>query len=254
MLALLVWSLAVSLGVKAMDDGHTVSMPSSAPLVQLSKFNEGPHICTGVLIAPNVVLTAAVCADASKTATIRSKEDVEHLEIASGRAHRTVSDDMATQYDVAVVLLRQKSKQPPAKLSFDTLSIGKQVLTYGLSQAFFDGATSQVREMNGIVMSPSDCNPVPGAAIDSAICISGPLSCIGDFGSPVMAVVDGQHVVVGLSTWSRQSPTCGTFLARYTRLSTMRDFIEPYLVPPPTETTPTPTPTSSQCPVYRPSL
>ncbi|KAG9405345.1 hypothetical protein AC1031_004453 [Aphanomyces cochlioides] len=254
MLALLAWSLAVSIGVNALDDGHTVSMPSSSALVQLSKFNEGPHICTGVLMAPDVVLTAAVCADASKTATIRSKEDVEHLEIASGRAHHNVSDDIATQYDVAVVLLRQKSKQPPAKLNFDTLSVGKEVLTYGLSPAYFDGATSQVREMNGIVTSPSDCSyQVPGIAIDSiGVCISGPLSCIGDSGSPVMAVVDGQHVVVGLSTWTRQSTTCGAFLARYTRLSTARDFIEPYLVPPPTETTPTPT--SSQCPVYRPSL
>ncbi|CAK4072097.1 unnamed protein product [Aphanomyces euteiches] len=258
MFALVLSLTALAVVQAAQMEELDVVIPSP-PIVSLYRFKNGPNDCTGVLITPEYVLTAAGCVNNTKWAVIRSNDTVEHVEINSGRAHREVATtDVSTKYGLGVLHLRNTSKQTPAKLNFTTLIAGLEVWRKGFSHAYSldDSSPPRISESSGHVIQSETCNDVSGspnaAAIDSLVCISGPRPCNGDTGGPVTTVQDGQHVVVALTIWTNLA--CTSSISGYARLSTAREFIEPYLVPPLKDPQLTPMPSQAKCPMPRPSL
>ncbi|KAG9405338.1 hypothetical protein AC1031_004446 [Aphanomyces cochlioides] len=260
--------LALVLSLTALAVIHAAHMNSmedldvdipSPPIVSLYRFKNGPNDCTGVLITPEYILTAAGCVNNTKWAVIRSNDAVEHVEIDSGRAHREVTTtDVSTKYGIGVLHLRNMSKQTPAKLNFTTLIAGLEVWRKGFTHAYAQDESSppRISQSSGHVIQSETCNDVSGSpnatAIDSLVCISGPRPCNGDTGGPITTVQDGQHTVVALTIWTHLP--CTSSISGYARLSTAREFIEPYLVPPRKDPHSTPTPSQAKCPVPRPSL
>ncbi|KAG9405344.1 hypothetical protein AC1031_004452 [Aphanomyces cochlioides] len=254
MLALLLSLMLVATAALHIDmiNGHTAPEPILSSIVSLSLNKGGIHTCTGVLITPQHILTAAHCIGYVEWAVFRSNGIHELLEIAGTRLHPNAKTRFPTSYDVGVLVLRKKSKQPPAKLHFDNLTLGTPVWVYGGGNTAFNLTTSSpnIKEMNANVTLQFECpiDDVNTTLVDSMVCINGGIMCKGDSGGPVTVVQDGQHYVVAVASWAHVQ--CDSPIGGYARVSAARDFLEPYLSPP--RKTPERTPHHDDGPPHHP--
>ncbi|KAG9405331.1 hypothetical protein AC1031_004439 [Aphanomyces cochlioides] len=181
----------------------------------------------------------------------------EVLEIDAFKVHPKAREWPVVKYDIAVVHSKHASKQQPARLGFDNVSIGTPVVVRGRGVTAYGRINhpKQVREMNGTAVAASVSEQAlhePKAIHESMMCISGVLVCRGDSGGPVSIVQEnGEEVVVAVQSLGAKE--CNESAAVYTRVSTAREFIEPFLSTQPSSSPPTNQP-SLPPPSNQPSL
>lgn len=176
--------------------GGTVD-PGDAPTVALVR--DGRPFCSGVLVAPRVVLTAAHCleddvdavafgADASHATTVR---------VASALAHPAY-DEGTFAHDVGAVLLEAEAPVAPALLARGELArvpdTGEALRLVGFGRPSAAATAHSGERRTGV----ANVRAVTGTSISVE---PGPsIACVGDSGGPVLARSNGAEVVVGITS------------------------------------------------------
>lgn len=216
--------------------------------------------CTGTVIAPAVVLTAAHCLVDEQTGAPRSAAGVTVL---TGRVDRSASggqvlgasrvlvhpayDRAAIRADLALILLSEATTAPPLAVvgSGDAgLASGgtpAAIAGWGLTTPGDAGAAQRLQTAATTILDPSACTRLLGADFDNGatICaVDSPTfaaaTCRGDSGGPLIVVRrDGVPVQAGVISWGSEACTARVPQA-YTRLSTYADWIAAQVAAAPT--------------------
>ncbi|KAG9405346.1 hypothetical protein AC1031_004454 [Aphanomyces cochlioides] len=215
---LAVATIATTLAVATNDDGS--SAPSYLVSLQLGNYTK----LTGVLIAPQYVLTSAHGGIKANWASIGPANSRDNEQI-------TFNND-TLEFDVAVLELDRPSTHTPATLSFDSLAPNTPTTVRGFGD--FEGierksSTTKVYSTQGTVMSSVHCAAIDHIALyPDMMCIVGAHLCgSGNTGSPLTVVQNGQEVVVGLASWYFEK--CNRGFTVYTRLTSAKSFLDQYL-------------------------
>lgn len=184
--------------------------------------------CSGTLVAPQVVLTAAHCISRVPPREVLVGD--KFIPIVDTIAHPSF-DDATHSYDIAIVRLASVVDVTPHALSTTTAEVGMtaRIIGYGVTEAgaVTDGmqreGTMQVSAVDALTftMTPSPSN-----------------SCGGDSGGPVF--VGDELVGVTISG----DPTCMVRAVNARVDLSVADFIQPYIDAP----VPRPPAPTSTCP------
>ncbi|KAF0756620.1 hypothetical protein DYB28_015341 [Aphanomyces astaci] len=207
--------------------------------------------CGGILIAPKYVLTGTFCSDALAAYTsvgshyLSGDRDGERLKVVKRIVHPHFNRT-TNEYDFAILELESASKVTPVNVAFSDNDVvnATQGTVRGWGKFSNSGQLSPVlREGNVKIWSNLDCEKAVkhiGPVFSSMICAGGGDKdwCNGDHGAPLTVSKGGDDYVVGVASWggfcaSKNVPSV------YARVSSARDFIQPYLPTQPTTTKPT---------------
>jgi secreted trypsin-like serine protease len=239
LVAILAIVLALSPGALAMVGGAAVAERAIAQHVALIVGSRGTS-CTGVVIARNLVLTAAHCAlpgadykivefDVAKRPTLRDVSAVRthpQFDLNTLLGHRATAD---------VALLRLATPLPaafapvPLAVAQKPVAVGDHFLVAGYGVAVRgDGRTGgTVRTAN--LVATGQPGTLQIRLVDAATngAQAGLSACTGDSGAPVFDTSGGDLAVIGLVSWSTGpalSDGCGG-LTGVTPLVRYRDWI-----------------------------
>ena len=189
-------------------------------------------LCSGTLVAPDVVLTAGHCADIDPAAVLIGSVDYG---VPGGELvpidHVIAYPDWQHAYDVAVVVLAEPvAGVAPRAIGESCASITGElrVLGFGLADPAGSGASSSL-ETALVPIDDDDCTHDP--ACDAAIAPGGELvaggggatACFGDSGGPLLAG-DALVGIVSRATGEARTPCGGA--AVYERADRVVDWIE----------------------------
>jgi len=195
--------------------------------------------CTGVLIAPNLVLTAGHCEGNLTQVTLNTHDyevGGETIEVAEFYPH----PDYNATYDVTVLVLAEDATVTPRPIALDCvvedyLVAGAEVaiVGYGATDEWAGEWGSLLNEAFATVVDPicedigADCNEAvsPGGELISGG--GGVDSCNGDSGGPLYLLTSRGDYLIGLTSRGvTPSPTpCGAG-GIYVRVDAVTDWIE----------------------------
>ncbi|KAF0717455.1 hypothetical protein As57867_002277, partial [Aphanomyces stellatus] len=199
----------------------------------------GSTLCGASLIAPDVVLTAAHClAQNPQYVAIGSHfasgtQDGEQIKIKKIIPHPKYNESTISN-DFAILVLERASKFHPVEVSFETVAPGTPTVIRGWGLTSEQGTTSNILLEVGVdALSNSQCTKLlaPSVVDEFMLCAGGKLgedSCQDDSGGPLTVEQNGSEKLVGVVSWGigcAQANKPGV----YSRISTARNFIQPYL-------------------------
>jgi hypothetical protein len=152
-------------------------------------------VCSGALIAKNVVLTAAHCLDRSSASGLDVLSNGKLLRVRGGRAHPGF-DPATHANDLAVLFLAADAITPPMVLRRTAMDLtaaegGLRVVGFGN-----DAATEQQGIVTLAAVEPLQLKLLPGPS----------MTCRGDSGGPVLRPIGAGFELVGVTTHGE--PTC----------------------------------------------
>jgi hypothetical protein len=171
---------------------------------------DAPVICTGTLVAPRVVLTAAHCvenADAPQVLSVVFASETsrapatERVRVVEGRLH---PDWRAGAHDIGVLILSEDAPVPPIPLRATALPadmVGRlaRVVGFGLD----DEGGMGVRRSGTARVTAVDAG-------NFSIAFAPAMSCGGDSGGPSFLELDGAEHLVGVTSFGDLACTTGT--------------------------------------------
>lgn len=205
--------------------------------------------CGGALIATNWVLTAGHCVEGLSASNLQVAVGVYDLANWSGTRipvkrivrHPAYVDFYAN--DIALLELSSASGQQPVTIFSGTSLQGidprlLNQMTTLVGWGLADTATTwyypeKLRQVNLPVVADSNCNSGYGVTLSGSQLCAGYAeakdACTGDSGGPMMLVVDGQWVHVGLVSYGAGCEVQNGYYGVYTRSSAFVDFIKQYV-------------------------
>jgi secreted trypsin-like serine protease len=189
--------------------GGTNVLPGNWPDTVAVLGDQG--VCTGTLIAQDVVLTAGHCAEINPTAVIANTTDYTTTGGSRVAVQRTVAySSWENTYDVAVIVLAQPitnvtPRRVGTSCTFDAFQSNVMVRLVGFGATDLEGkaANSQLKEAMTAVTDPvcsagNGCNTMVAPGGEFVAGGSGTAdSCFGDSGGPVYLETPRGTVVVG---------------------------------------------------------
>ena len=175
--------------------------------------------CSGTLVAPRAVLTAAHCAVAAGDPVSFSDGTI----VSALAFHPHPSWDPTTvQNDIAIVVLAEASSVAPLPLfagPFDDALVGARVRIVGYG-ATGDGGPAGTKHTGFTTIASYDDTTFSDSASPSA-------SCGGDSGGPALLSVDGVERVAGVT--SRGDQACSAFGVKTRVDAFLASFVTPAL-------------------------
>ncbi|KAF0701654.1 hypothetical protein As57867_004396, partial [Aphanomyces stellatus] len=168
---------------------------------------------------------------------LEGNKDGERIEIVKRTVHPKY-DAKTYDYDFAVFELKSASKYAPVKITWDNdqyVAPGVTSWVRGFGTTSSGGSQSPV-----LLEAPVDiwANDKCGAAFtsynlkvtDRMLCAGGGFkdTCQGDSGGPLTVVKNGEEHLAALTSWGIGCASPG-LPGVYSRISSVRDFIEPFL-------------------------
>lgn len=197
---------------------------------------EGGFICTGTLVATNIILTAAHCVETEKMLVIFS-HDIEGTLVAKdlGRVRPVVAKTVHPKWNGGVndkdngdiALIKFKGSAPlgfvPAALLSSSIFLKPGVFTqqagFGLDNPEMDSGSGKLR--TAMVRIHSNTHSATEIIVDQR---DGRGVCSGDSGGPAFMVIDGSYYVWGVASAVTLNPKCREF-GIYTNALSYRDWI-----------------------------
>ena len=186
----------------------------------------GAPVCSGTIVTPDAVLTAAHCLTLAPIEAVRAVDGSTTIDLRAARAVVHPGYDEATMaHDVGVLFLRDPTPIAPATESsaVDGTLVGRavRIVGFGVTSATPDSATRSKHEGRAVVARVDD---------DSITLTPDPAqACTGDSGGAVFADVDGIERLIAVV--SAGDGACRTF-TRAMRVDAYRaSFIDPAIAP-----------------------
>ncbi|MBX3021402.1 MAG: S1 family peptidase [Bdellovibrionales bacterium] len=181
--ALLTWSLQAGAVIGATKDLPDNLHKAFPEIVRLQSERE---VCTGTIIGPRVVLSAAHCADLKNSFFIYKGERYE-VKFTSSRDYKN------KEHDVAVALTTRDIKDAEFGVIGSGLRHGSRIFFAGFGCTHPGGQPGQLR-MGLTQVIGMDEDHILSASKDGAIL------CQGDSGGPAFLRENGENVVVAVNS------------------------------------------------------
>ncbi|KAG9405328.1 hypothetical protein AC1031_004436 [Aphanomyces cochlioides] len=201
--------------------------------------------CTGSLIAPSFVLTAAHCVHDTAWVYLGAndasgKGAKQQFQVAERFVHPKYSTSFPT-YDFGLLKLSDATKLTPATIHWDDDQYNAPGVTAwirGYGRIATDGPRPETLRQAQVPILPIDncSNALDGVDPVSMICAGGKTNdtCVGDSGGPLTVIKDGKEDIIGVTSWG--ATICGGSIpSLYARLSAAKAFVASVLSPPPSE-------------------
>jgi secreted trypsin-like serine protease len=188
---------------------------------------DGVASCTGEVVSPHVVTTAAHCISGSQTWSVDTSYDGSGRPYAVGEAHSHPSyEGTLGIFDVGVLILNDALPVTPIAVSHSPLTdsdIGKRVriVGYGDTTVYGEGFGKRRQAMVALVSYTSGSVTVGNVGSD------GKVQCYGDSGGPALLTIDGVERIIGFDSGG-QGSLCNRDDIN-TRADAVTAFIDPYI-------------------------
>ncbi|MEM9697081.1 MAG: trypsin-like serine protease [Myxococcota bacterium] len=167
---------------------------------------EGDSWCTGTVVAPRTVLTAAHCENARDHILIghdvEDRDAMIEIDIDRFVPHPDYESDWRP-HDIAYVILAEEAPVKPALVSvgIDTWLEGHALTFVGFGRDHVDGGSGRKRKARIEVTSVKDDFVMTGNTLRTWL-FSGPQFCDGDSGGPGLFEWEGTDIVVSVNSGS----------------------------------------------------
>ncbi len=203
-------------------------------------------LCGGTLIAPNKVLSAAHCAQASASTfflvpsfyAFSDQLTAANLFSVSSVIDHPNYDPVTLENDVAVFTLSRSASFTPAKIhkgSDKLVGTSGLLIGTGLTGTNPPRDEDRLQQVDAPITSNSACNnawerlggirPVTSKMLCAGFADNGRGSCSGDSGGPLYANIRGQRTIVGTVSFGLGACEQNRATQGYARMSAFTDFI-----------------------------
>ena len=198
----------------------TAGMPDPGDPAVVGLVQHGGVFCTGTLIAPRVVLTAAHCVAGTDGVALGPMPTESSRGILDRRTHPGF-DLVTLSHDLGLLLLDQSIDAPPPPLlaSMDASFVGREIRLVGYGEL--------VAGMPELAQKRQGTTVIAGVDEDTFSFGSSPSqTCAGDSGGPAFVTIDGAEFLAGVT--SHGDARC-SISATDMRVDRVADFIASYV-------------------------
>ncbi|KAL1918542.1 uncharacterized protein VTP21DRAFT_3202 [Calcarisporiella thermophila] len=196
------------------------------------------YACTGSLIKPDVVLTAAHCVESSgvtiRANSLSASSGGQVVRVTRGLQHENYRRNQDLKYDVGLLFLASSVQNAmPIKISPDAPKEGDIITAAGWGVTESQNTSDKLLKVDLKVGGDGVCGrnyPDWGGLAGPHICyqpVRGKGICYGDSGGPAYKVIGGTNYILGVSSFISKDDCGGaSTIGYFTRLGYHLDWIK----------------------------